>query len=88
MTEISTHLILLDSENEFDPEGQALESKCGLLDVNTGDALKINGRLYQARRVRTNTKTKDGISLTMQFIYVAPLSQQALLTRVRDAFNT
>lgn len=84
---IKVHMVLL-GDDSLEPDKSALESKTGLLDVDPGQVLKINGRTYQVLRTRAKTKRQDGIELTMQFVYVEPISAQRLMTKIRDNFLT
>lgn len=82
MTDIKTHMVFLGTDMT-DPDKPILESKTGRLDVQENNILKIKNALYQVRRVRTKTKKQSDISLTMQFIYVMPISQQAVLAKIK-----
>lgn len=82
---INVHMVLLGNDS-LEPDKSALESKTGLLDVSPGQVMKIRDRTYQVLRTRTKTKCQDGIALTMQFIYVEPISAERLMTKIRDRF--
>lgn len=83
MTKISTHMVMLGND-ELEPEKQTLESKTGLLQVKQGHVLQIKKRLYRVDRTRQKTTVKDGISLTMQFIYVTETTPDSVLSKIRD----
>lgn len=84
---IQTHMVFLGT-NPFDDEKPALESKRRLLNTRPGAVIQVNNGLYEVLRMRQKTTVKDGVELTMQFIYVKPTSKTNIYQKIQKVFQT